>query len=52
MGMAAIEQDSMADTYALKVAEGLAANKPLTGLHLPRESLALIVDKAKCRMRS
>ena len=39
MSIAAHSDDSMADSYACKVAEGLAANKPLTKLRLPRESL-------------
>ena len=40
--LAARSNDSMADAYACKVAEGLAANKPLTELTLPGESLARV----------
>ena len=40
--LAAFDDDSMAAAYACKVAEGLAANKPLTKLTVPRESLARV----------
>ena len=44
-GMAGHSSDSMADAYACKVAEALSADKLLTKLTLPRESLARIMGK-------
>ena len=43
--MAGHTSDSMADAYACKVAEALSADKLLTKLALPRESLARSMDK-------
>ena len=43
--MAGHSSDSMADAYACKVAEALSADKLLTKLTLPRESLARIMGK-------